>query len=145
MKKLFLDTNFIVDYLLREDFKLSCQEFLSEGIRHGRRFYVSYLSIANFAYIARKLPIDQLYSHLSTLSELFTVIGHNKKQLDKAIALKASDFEDALQYQCSKEAYCDCIITRNQKDYTFSDIPVLSAEEFLYMVRNNRNDEARAK
>ncbi len=134
MKKLFLDTNFIVDYLLRDDFKPLCRDFLTEGIRNGRRFYISFLSISNFAYIAQKLSIDQLYLHLSTLSELFTVIGHNKKQLDKAIALKASDFEDALQYQCAKEANCDCIITRNQKDFSFSDIPVLSAEEFLNMV-----------
>ncbi len=140
MKKLFLDTNFIVDYLLRDDFKPLCREFLTEGICNGRRFYISFLSIANFAYIARKLPMEQLYSHLATLSELFTIIGHNKKQLNKAIALKASDFEDALQYECAKAAKCDCIITRNQKDFAFSDIPVLSAQEFLGMVASGKNN-----
>ncbi len=67
MKKLFLDTNFIVDYLLRDDFKPLCRDFLAEGTRNGKRFYISFLSMANFAYIARKLPQDQLYLHLSTL------------------------------------------------------------------------------
>lgn len=142
MKKLFLDTNFIVDFLLRDEFKPLCQDFLAAGIHNGIRFYISYLSIANFAYIARKLPKDQLYSHLSILSELFTVIGHNKKQLDKAIALKASDFEDALQYECAKENHCHCIITRNQKDFSFSDIPVHSAEDFLKMIIYKNLDDS---
>lgn len=143
MKKLFLDTNFIIDFLLRDEFKPLCRDFLAYGIKNGIRFYISYLSIANFAYIARKLPKDQLYSHLSTLSELFTVIGHNKKQLEKAIALKTIDFEDALQYEYAKDGHCHCIITRNQKDFSFSEIPILSAEDFMKMIISKNLDNSK--
>lgn len=131
MKRIFLDTNFIIDYLLRDDYKPTCVELLANGIQNGKIFYISFLSVANFAYVARKLPADKLYHHLNTISELFNVVDNNTKQLSKAISLMAPDFEDALQYECAKYAHCDCIITRNQKDFGFSDIPVLSAQEYL--------------
>ena len=131
MRKIFLDTNFIADYLLREEYKILCQEFLAEGRRKKMKFYVSFLSVANFAYIARKLPQELLYGYLKVIGELFNIVDNNKKQLIKAIEIEASDFEDALQYRCAKDAGCDCIITRNQKDFAFSDLPVLSASEYL--------------
>lgn len=131
MKKVFLDTNFIADYLLRPEYKPVCQEFLAEGMRRKTRFYISFLSVANFAYIARKLPREMLYGYLTTIVELFNIVENNKKQLYKALALNSSDFEDSLQYRCAKDAGCECIITRNHKDFSFSDIPVLSASEYL--------------
>lgn len=48
-----------------------------------------------------------------------------------AIRLRAKDFEDALQYYTAKENGVDCIITRNKKDFYFSDFPVYTPEEFL--------------
>lgn len=131
MKKIFLDTNFIADYLLRSEFKPLCQEFLAEGVRKKFKFYVSYLSVANFAYIARKLPYELLCKYLKQILELFNVVENYTKQLKMALSLNATDFEDALQYCCAKDAGCDCIITRNQKDFGFSDIPILSAQEYL--------------
>lgn len=131
MKKIFLDTNFIVDYLLRDEYKPVCQQFLAEAKSSRCKFYVTYLSVANFAYIARKLDNELLYCHLNSLCELFEVVKNDLKQIKKAINLQASDFEDALQYAAAKDAGCDCIITRNAKDFSFSDIPVMSATEYL--------------
>ena len=50
--------------------------------------------------------------------------------IDAALKLKSRDFEDALQYFSAKEAGADCIITRNKKDFYFSDIFVLEPIEF---------------
>ena len=131
MKKIFLDTNFIIDFILREDYRPTCKKLLDKGDLNGKWFYVSFLSVVNFAYIARKVPKDQLYRYLQLISDSFIILDHNKDQLDKAISLKAKDFEDALQFQCAKQAGCECIITRNKKDFGFSDIPLFTAEEFL--------------
>lgn len=65
------------------------------------------------------------------ITQLFNIVENNKKQLEKALSIEASDFEDVLQYMCAKDAGCDCIITRNQKDFDFSDIPVMSASDYL--------------
>lgn len=48
-----------------------------------------------------------------------------------ALELKSRDFEDALQYFCAKSYHCDRIVTRNEKDFYFSDIKVCSPVEFL--------------
>lgn len=130
MKKIFLDTNFIIDFLLRDDYKKSSQMFLAEGVRRGYAFHISYLSVANFAYIARKLSREQLYSHLRVLTDIFSIADCTSSQISRAISLDASDFEDNLQYQAAKDAKCECIITRNEKDFEFSDIPVMSATEY---------------
>ena len=131
MKKIFLDTNFIIDFMLREEYRPLCKKILDEGDLKGKWFYISFLSVANFAYIARKVPFDLLYRYLQLISDSFIILDHNKDQLDKAISLKAKDFEDALQFQCAKQAACECIITRNKKDFNFSDLPVFTPKEFL--------------
>lgn len=131
MKKIFLDTNFIIDYLLREEFKKDSQQFLAEGSKRKCKFYISFLSVANFAYIARKLPSTELYDYLSAIRDLFNIIPNTDSQIMSAIELNAADFEDALQYQAALDAGCECIITRNEKDFGFSQIPVSSASDFV--------------
>ena len=41
------------------------------------------------------------------------------------------DFEDAMQYYSALKAKADIIITRNGKDFTASQIPVMTATEYL--------------
>ena len=131
MKRLFLDTNFIIDFLLRDEFKEVSMRFLEEGAKHDCRFLISYLSVANFAYVARRLSQNELYHNLGMINELFDIVPNTQVQIEKAIAMKAKDFEDALQYQAALASDCDCIITRNGKDFMFSEIPVISAAEYL--------------
>lgn len=131
MKRLFLDTNFILDYLVREDYKETSQEFLEYLVRQDYKCYVSYLSVANFAYIERKKPREVVRSYIKTILELFEIVPNNKKQISEAIAIEAVDFEDILQYQAALSAKCDCIITRNEKHFAFSNIPVLSPSAFI--------------
>lgn len=47
--------------------------------------------------------------------------------------IDAKDFEDALQYETAIGGNCECIITRNKKDFYFSQIPVYTPEEFIYL------------
>lgn len=130
MKRLFLDTNFIIDYFIRDSYQSDSENLLLQGYKMGLKFYVSYLSMANFAYILRKQPKEVLYEMIKKCCEVFNIVDCNSKQIEAAISLNASDFEDALQYQAALEAKCDCIITRNSKDFTFSILPTLTATEF---------------
>ena len=48
------------------------------------------------------------------------------------LASKFRDFEDMLQFQCAKAGDCDIIITNNKRDFAeFSDLPIMTADEFL--------------
>ena len=47
MKNIFLDTNFIIDYFIREDLNGESERLLEFGDSHDLKFFISYLSVAN--------------------------------------------------------------------------------------------------
>ena len=68
---------------------------------------------------------------ISKMCNLFEIIPNNCNQIKKALKVDAPDFEDILQFMTATDAGCDLIISRNQKDFLFSSIPVLTAEELI--------------
>ena len=66
-----------------------------------------------------------------------TLSGVKSTITNKAI----HDFEDGLEYYAALESKCECIITEDVKDFYFSDIEVISAENFFekYLTRKNRS------
>ena len=134
MKNIFLDTNFIIDYFVREDFNGEAEKLLQLGGKQKLNFLISYLSVANFAYIMRKLPHSQLSNIIFRMCNTFHVVDNTRDQILRNLQSGFKDFEDGLQYQCALDARCDCIITRNKKDYINSSIPVMTASEFLINV-----------
>ena len=51
--------------------------------------------------------------------------------IEKALNSNFNDFEDAVQYYCAIESECQIIITRNGKDFKESEIPFMTADEYL--------------
>lgn len=131
MKKVFLDTNFLMDYLFRDENKGEAIKALRVGHENQCRFYTSFLSIANFAYIMRKTDRNVLLNALETLFSLMEIIDNKKAHIDSAIKLNPRDFEDGIQYATAISKKCECIISRNKKDFSFSEIPILTPEEFV--------------
>lgn len=133
MKKVFIDTNVVLDYFLnRESFCENAEKILALGFNKQCLLYASSLTFSNVAYIARKkFPGRLMYSVLEGLLEMVNVSSVDKHAVRLALSLKADDFEDALQYYSAKSVFADCIVTRNTKDFVFSDIPVLTPSEFL--------------
>ena len=52
--------------------------------------------------------------------------------IDRVLQSDFADLEDGMQYYSALAANAELILTRNKKDYTLSNIPVLSPTEFLY-------------
>ena len=132
MKKIFIDTNVIIDLLLKRDGYAEAALIMESGKQSIISLHASVLTMANLAYILRKeLKGESLYQALRTISSLIHVTTLTDKDFQAAIELKANDFEDALQYFCAFSNNCECIITRNEKDFSFSKIQVLSTKDFL--------------
>lgn len=129
MKRIFLDTNIVLDLLMREEYKLQIRELIR--LCANDALYISYLTVANAAYIMRKYSKEELNSNLNFILDLFDVIPNDKHQIEKAIHTEGKDFEDILQYQSAKSLKCDVILTRNAKDFDFSDIPIMNVQQFL--------------
>ena len=133
MKKIFLDTNVILDYYLdREGFSDEAERIFTYGCGNTLSLFISSLSFSNVAYIARKkFPGDAIYSVLESLLEFAEVSSVDSHIVKSSVSLRAKDFEDAMQYFSAKEIGADCIVTRNVKDFDFAEIEVLTPHEFL--------------
>ncbi|MDE5957897.1 MAG: PIN domain-containing protein, partial [Muribaculaceae bacterium] len=107
MNKIFLDTNFIIDYFVREDYNGDAEKLLQLGDRLNFKFFISYLSVANFAYIMRKLPASQLNDIIYKICNIFNVVDNTRSQILKNLETGFKDFEDGLQYQCAIDSDCD--------------------------------------
>ena len=129
MKRIFLDTNIVLDLLIREEYRSQIRELISRCANDG--LYISYLTVANAAYIMRKYSKDELNDNLNLILDLFEILPNDRTQIEKAIKTAGSDFEDILQYQSAKSGKCDVILTRNAKDFQFSDIPVMDIHQYL--------------
>ena len=116
--KVFLDTNIILDLLLeREGYAHSAALFEMQD--EGRlKLYVSILMMVNVAYgYWKTVGQDRALANLKYLSSLVEVLPMDSAQLQQALLMEGPDFEDALQAGCAASAGCDCLVTRNVKDF----------------------------
>ncbi|MCD6091246.1 MAG: PIN domain-containing protein [Bacteroidales bacterium] len=136
MKKLFIDTNIVIDLLSRRvPFYEEAANLFSLADKKIIELSISSLTIANTSYtllsqtnstsakeILRKL---RLIINILPLDDKIIGIALNDNSFD--------DFEDGLQYFTAIENNQDLIITRNLKDFKNSDLPVMTAKQFLKM------------
>ena len=131
--KLFLDTNVVVDSVkFREPYVRAIVPIFQMGQVGIHQLVISDLTFANVAYLTKKgLSLFEWYNLLCELRSNVQIVPIGETSVDAALKLRSKDFEDALQYFSAKEADVDCIITRNKKDFNFSDIPALDPIEFI--------------
>lgn len=132
MKKVFADTNIMLDYLEDRRFTEN-SKLIFKMAKDGKfQMYASLLSFVNIAYIRRKHTVYEIYNNLLALRQLFVVLPIDSAQLDAALTQKAKDFEDSIQFQCAKAAGCDVIVTNNVNDFKeLQGLDVMSSEDFL--------------
>lgn len=132
MKKVFLDTNILLDFITEREGVEEASSILQLGEEGQVSLTTSFLTMTNVAYVARKGRNQaELYELMRGLSEMVEVLRMDEKQFQEALSIISTDFEDVLQFVCAKTFECDVIVTRNKKDFKFSSITVLSPEEFL--------------
>ncbi len=134
MIKAFFDTNLILDIVDKRAWEPEVKKAM-DGITSDEwgRMYVSYLSLANIAYIKRKESREIVNSTLRQILKEFNVLPMNDMQILRSIRnASAPDFEDSLQIACAEDKDCDLILTRNPDHFRpYTWIPVLTPAEFL--------------
>ena len=130
MKRVFLDTNILVDYALGREYGDDAEQLLQRGYDGEITLVASYLTFANIAYILKN-KVD-IYGLLGDLCQFITVLPTDNEQLQMALTQRVRDFEDMLQYQCAKASGCDIIVTNNKRDFAdFCELPLVTAAELL--------------
>ncbi len=129
----FLDTNILLDVLLdREPFVTDSQQVWHLAERGKIRGLVSAISFPNIYYVLRKLGgASRAMRTMNMLRNVFGPVSCDEQILHQAIDADFKDFEDAIQYFSAIRADAACIVSRNPKHFSSSDIPVLTPAEFL--------------
>ena len=74
---------------------------------------------------------------LKKIRQEHSLVSVDNTIIDEAFDSNFKDFEDGVQYFCAKRVGAELIITDNKKDFTYSDIKVISAKEFYDEYMNN--------
>ena len=128
--KIFLDTDVALDHLAdRQPFAEYAHRLFAQAETGELTVCVSSLSFSILRKVKGHADALALLGKLKLLARVSSV-GEPETQF--ALSSNFKDFEDAIQHFAAKaEGGINAIITRNKGDYSASEIPVYSPDEFL--------------
>ena len=144
MKKVFFDTNIMIDVIgRREQFCKPSMQIMSLADRGLIRIYVSALLYATASFILGKYNKGlDIISEFSKFMKITIATLVDSSMVEQSVKSEFKDFEDAMQYFSAKHENVDYIITRNKKDFAVSDIPVFEPQEFVDYLLNEGQERA---
>jgi predicted nucleic acid-binding protein len=136
MKVLF-DTNILVDVALaRKPFAKASLECWTRSIEFGELPFVAPHSLATFYYLVENVHgADRARLAVEDLLETGHVVEFGHADAVGSLELACKDFEDAMIVSAAVRAEVEAIITRNEKDFCGSPIPVFTPEDYLKVLR----------
>ena len=140
--KLLIDTNVVLDVLLRrEPFSKTAAEVLNLTQRDDVREYVSASAITDIYYIANKQMKDRdaVRDLLKRLLMIVSVAAVSEREIQNALNLAWGDFEDSVQYSVALLNEMDGIVTRNPSDYQEANIQIWLPEQALELFANEES------
>ena len=137
MKRILIDTNIILDYLMnREPFFENSKKIIDLCVNNIIECYIAAHTITNLFYILRKYySYDERKEIILELSKIFTIIPIDHKKINLVLIDKScKDIEDGLQIECAKEYGLDYIVTRNTPDFFNSKIKAIEPNIFITLI-----------
>lgn len=132
--KFYLDTNVIVDLLLRREPHFQTTISLFDLCSDNKiSFFTSSHCVATAHYLCKKAIKENILRNLlEEILDIITIIPVDEEILKKSLKSPHKDFEDAIQILCAHTVKnLDGIITRNLKDFSKSEVAVFSPDEAL--------------
>lgn len=137
MKRLFLDTNVVIDLLAdRKPYAHQASRLFTLAQKNHITIYVAAITITNIWYILRKLKSPKEAQKLiEMLLPFVNLVQVDQNTIQQALRLKFNDFEDAVQ-EVSAQQVPDlfALITRNKSDFKKSACKVFSPNEVLAII-----------
>ena len=135
--KLFIDTNVMLDLLgERIPFYDSIARIATLADSGKVTMVASALSYATVSYFLIKFEnTEKAKDKLRKFKIISEICDHDELIIEKGLNSNFSDFEDSLQYFSALKSDCSILITRNGKDFRESQIPIMTADEYLMSIR----------
>ncbi len=133
MKKVFVDTNVLLDILLeRNPWANDAAVLFSMADRKEIELLCCSLSFSTAIYLMQRFKYTrkEIVSKLSIVKSICTVTTVNEAVIDRMLQSDFNDLEDAIQYYSALAFGAEAIVTRNTKDFAASKIPVVSPHDF---------------
>lgn len=129
----FVDTNVLLDVLLaREPFLVDAQRIWTLSERQTIQGAVSAASFLNVYYIVRRLASRREADRaIRGMRGIFQIVPVDGDVIDSAMESQSADFEYAVQLACAVRAGAVCIITRDERHFAGSALPVMAPDIFL--------------
>jgi predicted nucleic acid-binding protein len=133
MKKLFIDTNVLIDLIdKRIPFYNDVAVISTLAEKKQIKLAASSISFVNTFYVlSKKIDNKLVINSLMRYRLICEVSNIDDIVIDKSLISNFNDFEDAVQHYTALHHKCDILITRNKKDFKNSEIPVMTPTEFL--------------
>ena len=136
--KVFLDTNILLDYLLkRQPFYESVKKVFEMCLYTIDGCVTPHSLIDVFYVLSERTDATTEFCRETIFklrAVLFVIPENDYRVLAATRNTDFSDFEDSMQNESSMIAGVDYIITRNKKDFEKSTVPDVTPEEFLMLV-----------
>lgn len=135
MKRVFLDTDVLIDFLSdRQPYSQDAAALLSWVIQHKWEILVSAISFDNIYYVMRRNGVGQASAikALKKIHDITTCVAVDAAIISAALESDFKDFEDGIQYFAAMQAGdVNFFITRNLKDYKKAAIQVATPQQFM--------------
>lgn len=134
MDKVLIDTDVILDFFFdRQPFAEYSAQVIGLCEINKIRGFVTPVIFSNIYYLLRQTARhDKVIDNLKQLLTITDVLPMDKEVVSNALNSGFKDFEDGLQnFATMKNGEIDVILTRNLKDYSKSEIGVLTPESYI--------------
>lgn len=129
----FLDTNICLDLLAkRSPWHREAETMIEWHIKKSQKLAISVISIPTLSYLLKRYHNSvNIKSVLQDLFQFTDLLNVSEKMVKEAVSKSWNDIEDAIQHECAIIHNARCIITRNEKDFKLSEIPVFNPAEWI--------------
>jgi predicted nucleic acid-binding protein len=141
--RVLIDINIVLDFLLQREPFFQDAELLFQAIDAGQVIgYVTATTLTNIFYISRKhtRSVEQARQAVSETMTAMVICPIDRAVLESAFNSGLVDFEDAVQIFGAVAQKLDAILTRDNKGFLSSPIPVLSIQELLQQLGTQNRD-----
>lgn len=146
MRVLF-DTNILIDFLLdRTPFADHAADLLSRADRGEIQGVACANSFTTIFYLVQKaVGLADARRHIAALLSILEVAPVNRATLEQAAESNVGDFEDAVIVEAARQTNAECIVTRNERDFADSPVPVHSPATLLSLLTQLGADRERVE
>jgi predicted nucleic acid-binding protein len=138
---LLFDTNIILDIIeAREPFFQSSLAAVKQAAVSRHKCLFSASSVKDIFYLVKHHTgsAEPARAAVTQLSTLVCICDTSAEDIKAAIALKMTDFEDAVLAATARRENAEYIITRNTADFTGSPVEAVTPDDFLVKMAEER-------